>query len=127
MRCQPNGNFDSLQCVTGYSAEDMCFCVGVEEAIDDVSSDHLVTLNGTRAFLTSVESLSCYDDGSDGENIAAAYEDYAHERGYFRPCELEVRRREREKEVAASQGRILHIFKPEPVCSPDGCVCVPVQ
>ena len=75
MRCQPNGNYDPIQCVQQEGSNGLCFCIDTK----------LVTLDtnytsGNFKQLDSVDTLPCFDE-----------ENMFHNSKHYRPCEMEAK------------------------------------
>ena len=75
MRCQPNGNYDPIQCVQQTASEGLCFCIDTK-SIEVVKNSSLVVFKD----IASVDTLFCYDP----ENMFHYYD-------YYRPCEMEAK------------------------------------
>ena len=75
MRCQPNGNYDPIQCVQQTASAGLCFCIDTK-SIEVVKNTTLVTFKN----IESVDALFCYDT-----------EKMFHNPGHYRPCEKEAK------------------------------------
>ena len=75
MRCQPNGNYDPIQCVQQTASDGLCFCIDTK-SIEVVKNSSLVTFKN----IESVDALFCYDT-----------EKMFHNPGHYRPCEKEAK------------------------------------
>ena len=75
MRCQPNGNYDPIQCVQQIGSEGLCFCI-------DTTSVELVKNASKATFkdIESVDALFCYDP-----------EKMFHNSDHYRSCEMEAK------------------------------------
>ena len=56
MRCQPNGNYDPIQCVQQTASEGLCFCIDTK-SIEVVKNSSLVVFKD----IASLDTLFCYD------------------------------------------------------------------
>ena len=76
MRCQPNGNYDPIQCVQQVGSDGVCFCIDTK-SVEVVSNDTMVNFKD----IESVDALSCYDP-----------ENMFHNSNHYRSCEMETMR-----------------------------------
>ena len=75
MRCQPNGNYDPIQCVQQAGSEGSCFCIDSKSVMLE-KNDTKVNFKD----IDSVDALSCYDP-----------EKMFHNTQHYRPCEMETK------------------------------------
>ena len=75
MRCQPNGNYDPIQCVQHAGMNGLCFCIDPNTVALDENID-----SGGFKEVESVDALPCYD-----------VENKFHNSAHYRPCEMEAK------------------------------------
>ena len=75
MRCQPNGNYDPIQCVQQPGSNGLCFCIDTKSVTLDTNYT-----SGNFKQLDSVDTLPCFDK-----------ENKFHNSKHYRPCEMEAK------------------------------------
>merc|ERR1719334_2241321 len=116
LRCQPNGNFDSAQCIEQTTfdkhlpayLEENCFCYYEGERF-----------NSSIALLSTAEIvLSCHREGrADPQRVDLGGGHYS---GYYRPCEKKHVELRKLKEKFLAEGKTYISTEWLPVCGPDG-------
>ena len=74
MRCQPNGNYDPIQCVQQTGSNGVCFCINTKSIRVDEDEGNFKDID-------SVDTLPCFDP-----------ENMYHNSKHYRPCEMEAKK-----------------------------------